>query len=236
LLDGDTSVSSQMKGTDTPIGTEIELRDLGVDGDTTSPWVGIRWRFAERWRLDFNYFRSRQDGSGIAEAEINFGDVTIPAGIAAKASFDADSYALGVGWSFPRNEKAELDIGLGLHVANLSVAIAGTGFVGDIEAPVLRNAATTTAPLPDARLYGGYALAPTLALEGGIGWFSLNYGDFDGDLRTATAVLEWRPTQRYGVGVGYTYLDFDLTVDESRTRDSYDFRLDGPILYLSAGF
>ena len=55
------------------------------------------WRFGERWRLDFEYFGANNDGPGITDAEIRFGDIVIPLGIAAKAEIDTDIFALGVG-------------------------------------------------------------------------------------------------------------------------------------------
>jgi hypothetical protein len=36
--------------------------------------------------------------------------------------------------------------------------------------------------------------------------------------------------------VGYTLFDTDLTVEDDRSRDMYNFRLHGPVLFLSAGF
>lgn len=235
-LDGEFSVSSQLKLGDTPIGSEIDLGDYGVEGNTTSAWLGGHWRFSERWRLDYGYFGSSQDGTGTSDTEITFGDITIPLGIATRAEIETDIYSVGVGWSFLRNTNSELGVGLGLHIADMSISLEGLGFIGDSEIPIGKETAEATAPLPNARLYGSYAFTPTLALEGGIGWFSLNYGDFDGNLTTATALLEWRPWQRFGVGVGYTLFDTDLTVDDDRSRDTYNYRLDGPILFLSVGF
>jgi hypothetical protein len=236
-LDGDTTVSSTIKTSeDLPIGTDIDLGDLGIGGSQTSMWLGGHWRFAKKWRLDYEYFGSKQDGTGIAEADIRFGDIVIPAGIAAKAEFETDIYLLGVGWSFLRDEKSELGIGLGLHVADLNIGIEGVGFIEDTLIPIGKETATATAPLPNARLYGAYAFTPTLALEGGVGWLSLNYGDFDGSLTTLSAVLEWRPSKNFGVGIGYTLFNVDLTVEDDVSRDEYDFRLNGPVLFVSTGF
>ena len=54
---------------------------------------------------------------------------------------------------------------------------------------------------------------PELAIEGGLGYFSLSYDKYDGRLFTATAALEYRITDNIGVGAGYGLIDVDLSVD-----------------------
>jgi hypothetical protein len=234
FLDGDTKVraSSDRLGE----GTEIDLGDLGVDGDTTSPYFAFRWRFADRWRLNLEYFGADQDGAGVAQRDLVFGDIRIPAGVRAEAEFEVDVYAAAVGWSFLRDERSELGVGLGVHVADLSAQLRGAGFVGNVEVPFASDSEDVTAPLPNLRLYGAYAFTPTVALTAGLGWFSLSYDKYDGDFFAGTAALEWRPHENFGVGAGWTWLDVDLDVDEDRGTDTYDFNLDGPVVFAVAGF
>ena len=234
FLDGETKLKSQLDG-DIPV-DDIDFDSLGIDGDDTSGYLGGRWRFADRWRLDLEYFRTKHDGSGVAATDLDFGDVTIPLGVAAHAELDVDVYAVAVGWSFVRDEQKEFGVGLGLHVADMSAEVAGAGFVDDVAVPFATESTSATAPLPNIRLYGGYALSPEWAIDVGLGYFSLAYDKFDGQLLTATAALEWRPHENFGIGAGYTYFDVDVEVDESNRTDTYDFALSGPVLYLVAGF
>jgi hypothetical protein len=234
FLDGDTSFSSTSN--QTGLAGEVDLGDLGIDGKTTTPYFGFRWRFAERWRLNLEYFGSDQDGAGVAQTDLVFQDIRIPAGVLAEAEFSTDIYAASVGWSFLRDERMELGVGLGLHVADLSARIRGAGFIGDIAVPVAAERADVTAPLPNLRLHGAYAFTPTLAFEAGLGWFSLSYDKYDGKFFVGTAAIEWRPHENFGLGAGYTWLDVDLDVDEARFTDNYDFDLNGPVVFAVAGF
>jgi len=234
FLHGDVKVGSQSK--DDPEHGDIDLDELGVDGSDTSFYLAGRWRFADSWRLDVEYFGLNQDAFGIAPRDLEYEDVTIPAGSTAEVDFRSDIYAIMLGWSFLRDERKELGVGLGLHVADLKSSITGSGFVDGIPVPIASDKSDITAPLLNVRLYGGYAFTPELAIEAAVGYFSLNYDKYDGELVTATAVLEWRPHKNFGIGAGYTYFDVDLDVDEKRSLDTYDFNLNGPILYVSAGF
>lgn len=234
FLGGETKVSSQVDGGNAA--DDVDFDSLGIDGDETSGYMGGRWRFADRWQLDLEYFGTKHEGSGIAATDLDFGDVTIPVGVAARAEFDVDIYAVSVGWSFVKDELKEFGIGLGLHVADMKAEVSGAGFVDGVAVPFASETADATAPLPNIRLYGGYALSPKWAIEAGLGYFSLAYDKYDGQLLTANAALEWRPYENFGIGTGYTYVDVDLEVDENNRTDTYDFRLNGPMVYLVAGF
>ncbi len=111
-------------------------------------------------RLNLEYLGAKKDGSKLAQTDILFGDIRVPAGVLAAADFRTEVYFASVGWSFWRDERRELGIGLGLHVADLAAKIRGAGFVNGIQVPVASKKANTTAPLPNLRLHGAYAFTP----------------------------------------------------------------------------
>ncbi len=233
-LSGSASVGADLKGgTSSP---DISLDDLGVDADKWSPYFNARWRFADSFSAKFEYFGWQEDGSGIATADIEFEDITIPAGLRAHGDFDVDVYAVSLGWAFLKDPRYEMGVGLGLHIADLNTSIEGAGFIGNVPTQSARGSTSVTAPLPNISLYGSYALTPKIALEATVGYFSLSYDKYDGELLVAAAALEYRFNERFGVGAGYSLFDIDLTVDNDRTTDRYNFDLHGPVIYLSAGF
>ncbi len=154
-LDGSIKATSDINGGSAA--GEIDLGELGVDGNTLSPYFNARWRFAESWQATFEYFGWDDSGMGSAQGDIVFGDITIPAGVQARADFDVDIYAVTLGWSFIKSAEAELGIGLGLHVADVRTSITGSGFIGNVAAASVSESVTATAPLPNVRLYGSYA-------------------------------------------------------------------------------
>jgi hypothetical protein len=233
-VDGDTTFSRVPKGEPE---FDIDLDVFGADGDEISPYVEAVWRFAERWRAQFSFISTSQSGSETLTKELEFGPITIPVGVKASVDFDADIYAAAVGYSFVRSERAELGAGLGLHVADLEGSLSGQGFIGDTTLKTaVQSRADVLAPLPNVSLYGGYAFNDELAVTAGFGWFSLSYDKYDGQLTAGNIALEWRPKPHFGVGLGYTWTSLDLDVDDDEYKESYDFDLQGPMLFIATGF
>ncbi len=233
-MSGSATVGSDLKGG--PSAADVSLDDLGIDGENWSPYFGARWRFADSIIAKFEYFGWQEDGSGTVVGDIEFGNITIPAGVTAHGNFDVDVYAVSLGWSFLKNPHYEMGVGLGLHIADLKTSIEGAGFIGNLPVQSARGSASVTAPLPNVSLYGSYAFTPKLAFGASVGFFSLSYDKYDGDLRVATAALEYRLNKNFGIGAGYSFFDIDLTVDSENTTDKYNFDLNGPVIFLSAGF
>ena len=233
-LKADGNFSSTRDGEPTD---KISTGDLGVDDSETNLYVGARWRFAERWRLTFNYFALDTD-SKINQNfdELDFGDIDASGFLAVDTKFNTDFYIAQVGYSFLKNERAELGIGAGVHVVNFDTKLKVSGGINNVSGSVQSDSIDLTAPLPNILGYGAYAITPKLSLEGGVGWFGLDYNDYSGKLVTLVANLEYRLTDHFGVGVGYNYVDMDLTIDKSSRKDKYDLDYKGPVAYISASF
>ncbi len=59
-MDAEGTFSSTIDGDPTD---SLSTSDLDIEDGNTRPYFGFRWRFADRWRLTFNYFGMDNDGS-----------------------------------------------------------------------------------------------------------------------------------------------------------------------------
>jgi hypothetical protein len=84
--------------------------------------------------------------------------------------------------------------------------------------------------------FGSYALNMEWAVSGSVGWMSLNYEDYQGDLLRANAVIDYRPFRNFGLGLGYNFSELDVVHEKRLHTDSFDMDFSGPILYIKAGF
>jgi len=65
---------------------------------------------------------------------------------------------------------------------------------------------------------------------------SLNYENYQGDLLRANAVIDYRPFENFGLGLGYNFSELNVTREQRLHSESFDMDFSGPILYLKAGF
>jgi hypothetical protein len=233
-MDVDGTISSTIKGDPTD---SLSTSDLGISDANTTPYFGFRWRFADRWRLSFNYFGLDNDGSVREDFdELIFGDIHAKGFLAVDTNFKTDFYVTQVGYSFLKNERGELGVGAGLHVVDFDTSLKVSGNINGIGGSVESDSVDLTVPLPNILGFGTYAFTPRLSLDGSIAWFGLDYNDYSGNLVVLAANLEYRLTDHLGIGVGYNYIDMDLTIKKSSRKDDYDLEYNGPVFYVSAGF
>lgn len=216
---------------------DIDLDRLGIDDDYTSALFGARWRFSERWRLTFNYFGFDNNGEvSRTFFDLDFGDLELNGFATLESSLKTDFYVGQVGYSFFRNERAELGVGLGLHVIDFETELKASAAVNDISTTIGSAKSDVTAPLPDIRVFGTYALTPRWSLDGHLAYFTLDYDRYSGNLVGGGVNLEYRFTDHFGLGVGYNYVNMDLRIDRNEGSDRYDLQYKGPMVFLSAGF
>ena len=233
-MKADGTFSSTRDGESTD---SISTGDLGVDDSETNAYFGARWRFTDRWRLTFNYLGLDIDKNVQKNFdELDFGDINASGFLAVDTKFNTDFYIAQIGYSLLKNERAELGIGGGVHVVNFDTKLKVSGTINGIGGSTQIDSADLTAPLPNILGFGTYAFTPKLSLEGGVGWFGLDYKDYSGNLVTLAANLEYRFTNHFGIGVGYNYINMDLKIDKSSRKDKYNIDYKGPVAYVSASF
>lgn len=234
FLDGETSVRSTPQGV--PEFSAVDLSDLGLDSSGTSPYFNLRWRAVDRLQVHFEYFSLSRDGSKTLNKNVNYENITIGSGATANAEVDSDFYAITLGWSFLRDPRYELGAGVGLHVIDSSAKISGQGRLNGVPVALASAEENITAPLPNLRLYGTYAITPQLAIDAGIGLFSTSYGDFDGSFTNFSAAIEWRPMRQFGIGVGYSLFDMNVKYEDGGSHTRFDYSQGGPLVFVTAGF
>jgi opacity protein-like surface antigen len=233
-LKADGSFSSTREGDPTE---KLTTSDLGVDDTETNAAFSARWRFTERWRLTFDYFGLDVNGNVREDFDnLDFGDIQASGFLAVDTKFKTDFYIAQVGYSLLKNERAELGIGAGVHIVRFDTKLKVSGGINNASGSVQSDSVDLTAPLPNVLGYGTYAFTPKLSLDGSVGWFGLSYDDYDGNLLTLAANLDYRLTDHFGVGVGYNYINMDLTINKSNRKDKYDIDYKGPVLYVTASF
>ena len=225
----------------------IEIEDvLGVDDDNAVAWAGFQWRISQRNSLEFEYFQLKRDGFvNLVPDPVEIGDLIIESG-SINTAFDITVGRLTYGFSLVRNERMDVQIQGGLHIADMSVALQLSGAVCDVamgemspcptgQTPPLQSE-DVTAPLPH---FGGsfaYAFTPSIAARFQLIGFAIELDSIDGSLLEVDADISWQPWQNFGMGVGYRYFNADVESKGSELNGQFDLEYYGPIVYVSASF
>ncbi len=216
--------------------TELDLGDFGLDDGEWRLWLAGRLRLGQRWRLDASYMNIDNDSSGQGALDFNFGDLIIPVDADVATSLEADIYLVNLGFAIVRTPRVEIGLGLGAHVFDASANVSATLDTNTGPIDLGSDSADATAPLPNVHAFADFALTPKLALMTSGGWLDAEYEDYDGQIWTARANLEYRILESAGIGVGVNFIDVDIDDDDGSKTSRYDVELPGVLVYFTLGF
>lgn len=226
----------------------IDVEDvLGIDDTDTVGWAGVQWHISRRNMLEFEYFKLDRDGFiDLFPNPVEVGDQIIESG-SINTAFDVGVGRLTYGFSIVRNERMDLQLKGGLHIADLSAALQLSGAVCDVtlgqmppgcpggQTPVAQSE-DVTAPLPHFGASFGYAITPTIAANFQVIGFAIELDDIDGSILEIDADLAWQPWRHFGFGVGLRYFNTNVKSGTSELNGEFDIEYFGPTVYVSATF
>jgi hypothetical protein len=210
-------------------GGVIDFEDaFGLAENKWAPEALARWRFSERWRLEFEYFSLNRSNSRTTQNDITWGDTTIPAGTNVKGSFDTTVLRVSCGYSFFKTQDKELGVALGFHVTKFEAGLDAPGF-STKDGKVL-------APLPVVSMYGQFALTDEWAVQGRLDALRIQYDPFYGNVLSIGVDALYQPWRHLGFGIGWRTLQISGGVSASDWEGDITTEYTGPILFASSSF
>jgi hypothetical protein len=214
----------------------LSLGALGLDNTDNSWMAEYRYRLNQKWLFAVGAYTFETSGSRSATRDFVYDGVEYQAGASVRTNLQADTYIAEAMYKVYESDRAEMHLGGGLHVFDFSAELKVNAFVGEAEGQVQRNSNDILAPLPHLRLQGFYALSPKWGITGTLGWFSLNYEEYDGSFAYVNARVGYKLGDNFGVGLGYQYVDIDFSVERDRGEAGFDMQFNGPSLHLHYSF
>ena len=215
---------------------ELDLGSLGMDEDVEVPFVSAKFPLGSHWDVNLEYFFYDETGLRQAQVDFEYDDLMVTAGARVESDLDIKLLIANFGYLWRTSDRGEVRVGLGIHMAELGVGLQATVFAGGMQVSQESTDEDLLAPLPNIYLGGKYALSPKWLVRGRLGWLSLSYEDWDGDLFAIGAQLEYSVSKRFVIGVGYTNEDLDVTHEDSFGREKYELDMKGPTLFLGTRF
>ncbi len=230
-LDADGRFSARLPdGNDLPI---IDFDRVGLDESDSSYWLSLNWRSAtSRWGAWFGSWRYDVNGTNIWEGSLELpGSGEIPVGASVTSDFDAQWYILEVTYSFYRSETIDTGIGFGVHAVDIDTTITARVQIGDQETEVVSANLDTLAPLPNLVAYVSWKFTPRWMLIARLGYFTLDYDKYSGDMTNAHVMVNYSVSPRWALGAAYQFVDLNLDVEEEDHIKVYDIDFSGPMIF-----
>jgi hypothetical protein len=219
--------------------TPVDLEKvLGIDTEKSSAWASFKWRFRDRWALNFQYDRFDQSGGNIVGDPFNFDGQPYPRGAVIDTDFSADAYILDVSYNFWQGPAYEAGLGVGLHAFDIKLEI--DGFIRRAPLPDITLETQTDellAPIPNFRAYFTYALNDKMSLSLNTGWLSLEYEKWDGSFLYLKGQAEYRFFPNWGLGLGAQFTDMDIEHDSGGGKfEQYKVEFTGALVFITYSF
>jgi len=210
------------------IGSSIDWeRDLGGETSMTVPRIDGYYRFAPKHRVDFSWYKIERGGTVVSQRDLDFGNVTFPAGSSLTSQLDTETTKLTYTYSFYRTHEIEAALSAGVHVTKTTAALQSSG-------GAIAESTSVTAPLPVFGFRIDYALTPKWWMRGKYELFFLDtVQSYTGALSDFTFAVEHRTFQHVGFGFGLNRSSLNLEVDDGSTKGAFDSVLNGLMLYVT---
>jgi hypothetical protein len=231
--------TARFDSTQYPIGTLIDLEeDFNVDPSETVLRIDGFYRFNNRHRLDWTYYRSRRSGSAVAEEEYVIGDpddpeggFIIPKDARVTTQWNYDLLKIGYAYSFLNKRRYEMFIGAGLNIRNLDVEI-------DYEVTITTFGDSDSLdgegliPLPTAAIGGRWNFTDKWQGIFKYELFMLEMGDYKGNQQDFQLLFEHSTFRHVGFGLGINTVDINIRAQDEKIRGEFDSRILGLLGYI----
>lgn len=214
--------------------------DLGLDNNLGGARFDGYWRFADRHRVYFGYYRLDRNGSKVLNKDIDiyFPDYGVNDTILAGSNVQSESkwevFILGYGYSFHKSEDLEIAGKIGLNVVQLGTKLSGTLITAGHGTLTGTTAGSElTAPLPAIGVTGDWALDDRWRMRGNLGVFQFKFDTIYANVVDAGVAAEYRVYRNLWAGAGYSILNASVKQDKPDSHASLDWRTGGWQLYAS---
>ncbi|KAB8318343.1 hypothetical protein SD81_016550 [Tolypothrix campylonemoides VB511288] len=227
--------SGDIEGRTNALGQDFAFtEDFDFGSREVVPRVDGQFRFGGRSRIVFNYFEYDKDNRQTLSEAISFDDVTIPAGSFAETQAEFQLASIAYDFAVIETDTASLGLQVGAEYAKLEGRLIA-------EAGADRYDETATedgyAPLVGIR----YTATPGDAwrVVAQAQYFDSEWGDFgdvEGDVTRANALVEYRFNPTFGLFAGYDWFEIDARESGSDGSLRLKQRFHGPIAGVSLSF
>ncbi len=204
--------------------------DLGGADSTTIPRLDVYYRFNDKHRIEFAYFKIERGGRKLLKIELDIGDQTYSVGDVVTSRIDYELFKVNYAFSFYRSAAVELSFSAGLNV---------TTYEFDYQRANGSSASSADAngPLPMLGMRMSYKINPKWSVHYISEAFFIKVSDsFEGAFQNYEFDVEYKVYQDFILGAGLTRFSTDLKADDSEWKGRIGDTHRGLLVYGSYAF
>lgn len=227
-----------LRGHTDVMGNDISFaQDFDFGGKEWEPRVDGLFRISQRQRLIFDYFKYDKDRREELGESYTFDDITVPAGSFIKGELKYQVASLIYDYSVVDTEKFSLGLQIGGEWAKVSAK--GYADLGpDVyQGTFVDESEDGAAPVVGVRFTARPAERWLINLQGqylNTSWG--DFGDYEGDLSRANAIVEYRFTDNFGLFAGYDWFKLDVDREGSDGLIGLKQEFKGPVAGVTLAF
>jgi len=210
------------------VGAIIDMEDLlDVESKDSAGRLDLHYSFNKRHWLDMAYFDVRRSGSTDSTTQdIDFGDISIPAGSAVSSAFDTRVFKLAYRYNFVTDARTVIGASFGVHSMGLHVKLNAASLSLD-------ETFNQELPLPLFGLHGAYALSRKWSLLADAELLQFDLGNYRGFVSENELALNHDTFEHVGWGLSLNSFRVNGSAEGSGDlKADMDYGYQAVMLYL----
>jgi hypothetical protein len=234
------STTVRLNGSTGP-GTPVDLEGHGLDNNLSSILASGTWRWADRHRSDFMYFRAKRSANKQYDRDIVIGDNTFQANADIDIEAKAEYLLLDYRYSFVKSEAWEFAGVLGVYAGRFNFDASGTlavsgGGSGGGAGTTATSSSSTTVPLPLIGVSADWYIEPRWKVSSMLEGMKAKIGDVDGHMVVFQLGTDYMITRNWGLGISYLYSTLDVDVSKNSFNGKIDWSSNAILAYATLKF
>ncbi len=216
-----TKLRVDVRGEELEFGTEIDFEDvLGLTTDDHLVRLDGRWRVGRRSRVGFTYYWYDRSARAVLEEDIQWRDITFPAGAGVSSTFETRMIVLKYMHTLAESERWDVAGSLGVHYLHFAARLETIG----LDPNNLEARASAPAPLLMIGFDALYRVSPQWRLGAKWEGLAIKVGDYSGRWTDLGLTAEYFPAPHWALGLGLSDLLTDLSADADQLLGELEYR------------